>query len=82
MRTISLKLPAALHARLDRRAKQSKQSKSNVVRAALEQYLNDTQRSAAAQPVSALKLAGDLAGCVTGPGDLSTNKKYMEGFGK
>ncbi len=29
--------------------------------------------------MSALEAAGDLVGCVEGPGDLSTNKKYLEG---
>jgi Protein of unknown function (DUF2281) len=31
--------------------------------------------------VSALTAAQEFAGCVEGPEDLSTNKKYMEGFG-
>ena len=82
MKTISLKLPAGLHAKLDRAAKQSKQSKSEVVRAALEQYLNGAQPGRSDRTLSALQLAGDLVGCAEGPGDLSTNPKYMEGFGQ
>ena len=31
--------------------------------------------------VSALTAAQEFVGCVEGPEDLSTNKKYMEGFG-
>jgi hypothetical protein len=31
---------------------------------------------------SALSLAKDLAGCVSGPPDLSVNKDYLRGFGK
>lgn len=31
--------------------------------------------------VSALAAAQEFVGCVEGPEDLSTNKKYMEGFG-
>ncbi len=31
--------------------------------------------------MSALDVSRDLVGCVEGPGDLSTNPKYMEGFG-
>jgi hypothetical protein len=31
--------------------------------------------------VSALSLAQKWVGCLEGPEDLSTNKKYMEGFG-
>ena len=30
--------------------------------------------------VSVLTLAQKYIGCVEGPGDLSTNKKYMEGY--
>lgn len=35
-----------------------------------------------AQPGSFLEGAEDLAGSIEGPPDLSTNPKYMEGFGK
>ena len=50
-----------------------------MVRDALESYFGG--RSGAA-PHSVLDLAGDLVGCLEGPGDLSYNKKYMRGFGK
>jgi metal-responsive CopG/Arc/MetJ family transcriptional regulator len=80
MKTLSLKLPASLRAKLERAAKQRGQSKSEIVRAALEEFLNG-RRSGKQRP-SALELAGDLVGCVEGPGDLSTNPKYMEGFGE
>ncbi len=33
------------------------------------------------QAVSVLTVAHEFIGCVEGPGDLSTNKKYMEGYG-
>lgn len=32
-------------------------------------------------PVSVLTFAQPYIGCVEGPGDLSTNKKYMDGYG-
>ena len=80
MKTISLKLPEDLNAKLNRAAKQRDQTKSEVVREALEQFLNGQRKSK--NFVSALELAGDLVGCCEGPGDLSTNPKYMEGFGK
>lgn len=76
MKTLSLKLPPRLSAKLDRAAKQRGQTKSELVRAALEQFLNGER------PMSALELAGDLVGSCEGPGDLSTNPKYMEGYGK
>lgn len=79
MKTISLKVPDKLHAQLERLAKSRKQTKSDIVREALEQMLNGQERS---RPVSALELAGELVGSCQGPGDLSTNPKYMEGYGK
>ena len=80
MKTFSVKLPPRLSAQLTRAARQRGQSKSAVVRAALEQFLNG--EGAGQRPLSALDLAGDLVGCAEGPGDLSTNPKYMEGFGE
>ncbi|MBI3465118.1 MAG: ribbon-helix-helix protein, CopG family [Planctomycetes bacterium] len=79
MKTISLKLPSGLSARLDRAAKRRGQTKSEIVRSALEQYLNGEH---AVPPGSMLEAALPWIGCVEGPGDLSTNPKYMEGFGK
>lgn len=29
-----------------------------------------------------MDLAGDLAGCLEGPGDLSYSKKYFDGYGR
>ena len=79
MHSISLKLPASLNVKLDRAAKQRKKSKSVLVREALEEYLSGG--SAASKQVSALDRAGDLVGCVDGPGDLSTGPRHMKGFG-
>jgi predicted DNA-binding protein len=76
MKTISLKLPLSLNVRLERVARARGLSKSEIVRAALEQHLRDEQ------PISALELAGDLVGCSEGPSDLSTNPIYMEGYGE
>jgi metal-responsive CopG/Arc/MetJ family transcriptional regulator len=79
VKAISLKLPDGLHAKLERLARIRRETKSEIVRDALEQMFNGTRRS---KPISALELAGDLVGSCEGPGDLSTNPKYMEGFGK
>jgi hypothetical protein len=79
MKTISLKVPAVLHAKLDRAAKQGKRSKSDLVRAALEQFLNG---EGANPPGSLLEACSPWLGCVVGPGDLSTNRHHMEDFGK
>ncbi len=79
MKAISFKLPVGLHAKLGRAARQRKQSKSAVVRAALEQFLDGEP----AIPSGSLREAAERwIGCVEGPGDLSTNPKYMDGFGK
>lgn len=41
------------------------------------------QPAIAEEPMSFLSVAGDLIGCLEGlPPDLSTNKSYMEDFGK
>jgi hypothetical protein len=79
MKTISLKLPSRLDHQLARAAKQRRQSKSEVVRTALAQFLNGAK---AVPPGSALEAAMPWIGCVEGPGDLATNPKYMEDFGK
>ena len=79
MKTISLKLADDLLGKLERTARQRGQTKSAVVRAALEQYLNGERPI---PPGSALEAAGPWIGCAEGPGDLSTNPKYMEGFGE
>jgi hypothetical protein len=76
MKMLSLKLPPGLSAKLERAARLRGESKSGLVRAALEQFLK-TER-----PMSALELAGDLVGSGQGPGDLSTNPKHMKGFGE
>jgi predicted DNA-binding protein len=79
MKTISLKLPDHLAISLERSAKREKRGKSEIVRAALEQYLRGSNVS---KPMSFYDLAGDLIGKFEGPEDLATNPKYMEGFGQ
>jgi hypothetical protein len=79
MKTISLKLTDNLLRKLERTARERGQSKSDVIRSALEQYLNGEGTS---PPGSALEAARPWIGCVEGPGDLATNPKYMEGFGE
>jgi hypothetical protein len=39
------------------------------------------QEPETAEGISFLEAARDIIGSVEGPGDLSTNKAYMEGFG-
>jgi Arc/MetJ-type ribon-helix-helix transcriptional regulator len=75
MKTVSFKLPAALDKALTDLARRRRSSRSAVVREAVEALAKEDQLSVTA-------LAGDLVGSLSGPGDLSTNPKYMKGFGE
>lgn len=79
MKTISLKLSDSLEQRVASEARKRGVSKSQLVRDALESYL---QNGGAVEGPSCLDLSRDLAGSVEGPPDLSTNPKYLEGFGR
>ena len=79
MKTLTLKVPLELDLRLASAAKHRGESKSALVREALEAYLADQKN---APPLSCYDLAKDIIGCFEGPGDLSTNPKYMDGFGE
>jgi capsid portal protein len=80
MRTISLKLPDDLLARLDHEAKARRVTKSWLVRESLEKAL---YKASPAGAVSCYDLARDLAGSVRGlPEDLAVNPEYMKGFGQ
>ncbi len=50
-----------------------------MVRECVEKMLLAPRKDRAA---SCLDLAGDLAGCLSGPRDIATNPKYLEDFGR
>ena len=79
MKTMSVKVPDALDAQLEDVARRTGRSKSLVVRMALSEFLPQRGRSSRR---SFLAQALDLAGSVTGPPDLSTNKRRLEGYGR
>ena len=79
MKTITVKLPDGVDARLTAAAQQRWTTKSAIVRAALDEAL---ARNGKAGRASALALARGLVGCVAGPGDLSTSKARLAGFGR
>jgi len=79
MKTLSLKLPDSLDAKLTEMARQRRKSKSAVVLDALETFLADGDGGRVG---SFLAMAKDLAGCVEGPTDLSFNKNHMRGYGQ
>jgi Arc/MetJ-type ribon-helix-helix transcriptional regulator len=76
MTTISLKLPRPLLRELEAEAASQGVSKSEVVRACLEQGLARRRRRKA-RP-SCLDLVDDLAGSFEGPADLSSNPRYLD----
>ena len=80
MKTLSLKIPEKLDRRIAHEVARRHIPKSVLVREALEQHLAGASPTGT-QP-SFLDLAGDLVGRRSGPGDLSTNPKYMKDFGK
>lgn len=79
MEAISLKMPKSLSLRLAQTARKQNRSKSAIVREAVDIYL----RSEGAElEESALDQVADLVGIFSGPGDLSTNKAYLEDLGR
>lgn len=79
METLSIRIPRQVAARLRAVAKRSGRTKTDVVLAALERQLAVEGGTTAGTFLDAAK---DLAGCIEGPSDLSTNTKYMAGFGR
>ena len=79
MATISLKLPDPLALRLAETARSRRMSKSAVVRDALAAYLSASESHPEG---SALALAADVKGVLSGPPDLSCNTEYMRDFGR
>jgi len=84
MSTLSLKVPKKLEARLAAVARRIGKTKSALVREALDRFLSDgeNKKQNKGRVRSCLDLMSDLVGCVSGPGDLSYNKRYMRGFGR
>ena len=76
MKTISLKIDSNLYGWLEKQSKRLGRSKSAITRAALEQSRNKTAPSCH-------DLMQDACGSLrSGVRDLSTNKKYLKGFGE
>ncbi len=74
-RIVSIKLDPELDHELGEIARRKKVSRSWVLREALREYAARPRRSA-------LDLAGDLAGSVQGPEDLSSNPRHLADYGK
>ncbi len=79
MKTISINLPDDLLARIDYAAGKRGETRSAVLREALEEFFSKEKSRNAG---SCLDHARDLAGCVQGPPDLSTNPAHMDHCGR
>jgi hypothetical protein len=79
MKTLSLKLPDELARVLEDRARSQGTTKSEILREALARYFS---RNRPPGNGSFLALAGNLVGCLEGPGDLSYNKEHLKGYGR
>ena len=78
-KAITVKLSRRLASRLSARAKNGHRTQSAVVRDALERYLADG--SDETEP-SFLELAQDLAGCLEGPANLSSDRRRLRAYGR
>lgn len=79
MKTMTLRMPESLFAKLTERAKRKGATRSELVRRILGEHL-DTGPSA--NGLSVLAVARDLAGKVRGPEDLSVNPEHLRGYGR
>ena len=76
MRTVTVKMPKALHAQLEADAARRRTTKSALLRSA---YV----RESAAAPRSLLwEKIGHLAGSIDGPGNLSALSRTLPGYGR
>ncbi len=78
-----MKVPEALDRELSELAERRGVSKSALLRDAMAELVG-RERAAADRPPagSFLALAEDLAGCLDGPEDLSTNDAYLDEYGR
>ncbi|MBW1699204.1 MAG: ribbon-helix-helix protein, CopG family [Deltaproteobacteria bacterium] len=79
MKVLTVKVPEELDLKLTAVAAKRRESKSALIRAALD---NIVKSSESITPNSCLDLAKDLIGSVEGPEDLSYNNKHLKGYGR
>ncbi len=76
-RTVTIKMDEPLYRRLQDEAERRRTTKSSVLREAFERSVKEVPQG------SLLERMEDLFDPdPTAPSDLSTNKKYMEGYGE
>lgn len=79
MGTLTVKLSQPLQAKLDALVKRRGRSKSDLVREAIERLVSESGKQ---ERLTVHDLLKDLKGSVRGPKDLSTNPKYLRGYGE
>ena len=79
MKTLTVKIGEKLDAGLTALAAQKGETKSTLVRTAIEQMVGSGE---AVTPRSCLDLSRDLVASVDGPHGLSHNRKHLKGYGK
>ena len=79
MKTLTVKVPEELDLKLAAVAAKRGESKSNLIRTAINSILKADETVTSN---SCLDMAIDLVGSVEGPSDLSCNKKHLKGYGK
>jgi predicted DNA-binding protein len=73
-------MPDELAGRLAVLADRSRTSRSEILRSALERYIDNGAPNAVSP--SAFDRLAAIAGTVQGPSDLSTAPRHLEGYGK
>lgn len=77
---LSVRIDSTIKSQLDTLTSLSGKETSEIIREALLDYFSNLQ--APQNLVQVMKRAKALGCTNKGPADLSTNKKYFEGFGK
>ena len=79
MKTLSVKIDESLLEKLNLTARKRGETRSDILREAIESIIEGEGQIGKG---SCLDLAKDLAGNMSGPKDLSFNKKRMEDYGQ
>ena len=79
MKTLTVRLPEILERQVSSAAMRAGVSKASLVRDAIDAYL---ERSLETNERSAFDAFEGIIGVLSGPHDLATNPKHMEGFGQ
>ena len=83
MKTVSLELPDTLEEELTAQASRTGLSTSELVQKALTSDLSKASEPVVPKPGSSIPQGVQhLVGCLEGPEDLSTNKKYLNEYGR